>query len=417
MKVVRVKVILVSLMLAAGVAFAVNVTQLSWDSYGAGSMGNFDLDLQVNNGLTGPFSPYNATYGTHSAVNMDGSGFITVANRLGFVLTNNDPEFIRDQGAGGGALNSDATLPPNTTGAPFAQEGRWSHETSTLAFNPAGTSRKWTAFWQTMVKSHPFNGPGPYYIAPTYICGDDSTMAPLGKNFPAYGWIGMKHWSNTSDSQPNPDLTTLDTQETRLFVGLGYNNSLQSITDSWATGTPFDPVPGNTKYAAYSEPGAYMDTSTGTLYLAMSGNYCVGSQGYDDVLLLKSTDDGATWQYLGVVLTAAQATAIDPTWVSFTASSLHQDPTDGTIRIIVSGVTAASAGGIYQGLVEFEFSNIATATLLTVGGNPAVQGFEAKQPGVFTGAGTFNLSTGKHVEGQVVVNGDTTTFTEWELNW
>ena len=82
------------------------------------------------------------------------------------------------------------------------------------------------------------------------------------------------------------------------------------------------------------------------------------------------------------------------------------------MRLIVTGV---STGGIYQGIVEFEFSNIATGTLVTVGGNPAVQGFEAKQPGNFTGAGTFNLSTGKHVEGQV--NGGTTTFTEWELSW
>jgi hypothetical protein len=413
MKLIRVKVVLVCVMLMAGVALAVNVTQMSWDTYGAGTMGNFDLDLQVNNGLSGPFTPYNATYGTHSVTSTDASGFFIVTNRLGFVLTHNSPEFVRDQNAGGGGLNAPTQLPANTSGAPFTQEGRWTHETSTVAFNPATTSRKWTTFWHTMVKSHPFSGSGdPYYIPPSYVCGDNSQSAPLGKNFPANGWIGMKHWSNTSDSQPNPDLTTLDAKETRLFVGLGYDNSLQSITNSWATGTPFDPVPGNSKYAVYSEPGAYLDTSTGTLYVAMSGNYCVGSQGYNDVLLVKSTDDGATWQYIGVVLTAAQATAIDSTWVAFTASSLHQNPSDGTIRLIVTGV---STGGIYQGIVEFEFSNIATGTLLTVGGNPAVQGFEAKQPGNFTGAGTFNLSTGKHVEGQV--NGGTTTFTEWELSW
>jgi hypothetical protein len=408
MRVISVVAILMCFVLAA---VAYNVTQITWDSYGAGNSGNFDLDLQVNNGLSGPFSPYNATYGTHSATNFDASGFFTVANRLGFVLTHNNPQFVRDQNAGGGALNVATTLPANTNGAPFPQEGRWVHETSTLAFN--SSSRKWTSFWQTYVKSHPFSGPNdPYYIPPTGVCGDTAQSAPLGKGFPAYGWIGMKHWSNTSDSQPNPDLTTLDSKETRLFAGLGYDNSLQSITDSWATGTPFDPVPGNTKYAAYSEPGAYMDTSTGTLYVAMSGNYCVGSQGYNDVVLVKSTDDGATWQHIGVVLTAAQATAIDSTWVAFTASSVHQNPSDGTMRLVVTGVTS---GGIYQGIVEFEFSNIATGTLLTVGGNPAVQGFEAKQPGNFTGAGTFNLSTGKHIEGQV--NGGTTTFAEFELNW
>jgi hypothetical protein len=337
-------------------AFGTNVTQLSWDSYGTGNLGNFDLDLQVNNGLTGIFAPWNATYGTHSAVNVDGSGFIDVNSHLGFVLPSNSPEFVRDQNAGGGALNAASVLSSGTSGSPFSQEGRWVHETSTLAFDPATSSRKWMAFWDTLVKSHPFSGPSdPYYIAPTNACTDFATSQPLGKNFGNYGWIGMRTWSNSSASQPDPDLSTLSAKETRLFVGTGYNNAIESTTNSWATGTPFDPVPSDTKYLVYSEPGAFRDPSSGVLYVAMTGNWCSGSEAYGDIILVKSSNDGATWQYVGVVLTAAQATAIDSTWAYFTASSIHQDPSDGSIRLIVTGMQFYASGGDYQGIVELSF--------------------------------------------------------------
>ena len=402
-------------------ALATNVKQVVWDSSGQGNYGNFDLDFQVN---AGPY-PVNVTYGTHSAVSFDANGFYIVNNRLGWVSTFMNPpgpDFVQDVGA----LNVPNPLAAvNSPSTPNKLEMRWIHETSTLAYDTL--SKKWIGFWHTYLVSHPYNNgpnPGPsdpWYIAPTGICSDTSTTAafPSGRPYFRYGWIGMKTWTDQPGSSwATPDLATLSAMESRVFKGEGYVDTIQSTTDSWATGSPAFPRGAPTGpavggvYAVFLEPGAYMDNSTGTLYLAMTALYVTNCNGYGDIILMKSNDDGATWTYVNTVLTAQQATAIDPTWVSFTASSMHQDPHDGSIRLIVSGVDSTSS---YKGIVEFKFANIAAGTLATLGNNLWVQGFEPKQPGVFSGAGTFNFSTGKHIEGQIATS--SVPFQEWELSW
>jgi len=274
------------------------------------------------------------------------------------------------------------------------------------------------AIWQTFPKSHPYSGEGdPYYIDPGEFgsCGAVNDEQPVGRNFPEYGWIGMRTWDNTNNAHPDPDLSSIDT-EVRMFAGLNYDSSIESSTSGWATGTPIDPVPSNSLYQIYSEPGAFV--VDGTLYVAMTGNYCLEGQTYGDIILVKSTNWGASWSYVGILLTAGHAQAIDADWAYYTASSMHRDPSDNTIRLIVTGMQYDSSGSRYQGIVEYAFSNIATGALVSVGGVPAPIVYEPKESGVFTGAGTYNISTGKHVISRLcITTGCTVPFTEWELSW
>ncbi len=362
---------------------AASRVEISFPAPGGGNKGNFDLDLAVDNHVSGAQA---ATYGTHSQTSVDTAGYFLVRNRLGKVLDAN-PRVVSDVVA----LNDN-----HATFDLFEGDLRWTHEVSTVAWDPI--TRKWHVFWHTFPKTHPAASP------------------PYGKNKVQFGWIGMKTMSNIGgSSHPDPNLSTLSAKETRLFRGKTYDARLQPSTDAWAQATPSDPVPGNTKYTAYSEPAAYNDN--GVLYVSMTGFSCpTPLTCAGDVIMVRSTDGGATWSFVGVTLAAADAARFDARYTNFTASAIYRSPSDGTLRLIVSPVGRGTLGaGTYQGILEFEFTSLVAGTVVRDATGKPVTRFEIPPEGssVFTGAGSFHHGTGNRSLGRHQL-GDTLPFRSYE---
>lgn len=418
-------------LIAAGAALALVVTTAipaaatpapySWDTTGDGNVGNFDLDLTVNNGLP-LYTGLNGTFGTHSATN-DVSGWFEVNTRLGVVLTTSSPTYVHDFGA----LNQATVL--DDADSPWGMDGRWVHETPTVVYNPV--TEQWHSFWHTFPKSHPFTSSpsDPWRIIPTGGC-DVNTAEPHGKNFTSYGWIGGKTWDNTVNAFPDPDMGTVPADETVLFLGNVWGQDQEDLlaTTDFTTGSGIeDFIPGD-PYQAYSEPGAIVGPD-GTVYLAMTGYWCDGDDVYGDVVLM-AMDIYGTWTYVDTVLTATFAQAagdyLSQDWAYFTASSLHYH--DGDIHLMVTpvGANGSSYPGMYLGVIEFEFDDIETGALVVDGyGSPIVVDAELAGTGQFAGAGTFNPSTAEHAMARycgmtnLITPGcsDSTPFEVWSVDW
>ncbi len=332
-----------------------------------GALGNFDQDFGVPDGA------HARVFGTTSIVDttVDATAgpFDTVSTRLSEVDAA-APRCVADLGP----LNEPTYLDDAVEG-----KLRWRHEVSTVAWHAA--TRRWVMLWHT----YPANAAGDRLFS--------------------YGWIGLKTMSNVASppppapplTTPAPDLATLTPRETRLFVGLLTDPRLQAASDAWATGTPHDPVPGDTRYVLFTEPGALYVGDV--LYLALTGMTCPANPCVGDVLLFSSTDEGATWAYRGRPLVPADAGRFNPLFQFFTAPSLYVDPGSGRVRLIVSPQNPLQ---IYQGLFEFEFADLATATLKRDGtGAPiATYVIPPASPLIHEGAGSFDPLTGGRMIGK-----------------
>lgn len=328
-----------------------------------GALGNFDQDFGV------PDLAHARMFGATSIVDHAADGFDTVSSRLSQVDAS-APRCALDLGP----LNEATPLNDPVEGALH-----WRHEVSTIAWHAA--TRRWVMLWHT----YPANAAGDRLFS--------------------YGWIGLKTMSNTASppppapplTTPAPDLATLSPRETRLFIGLLTDSRLFPASEAWATGTPRDPVPGDTRYVLFTEPGALFVGDV--LYLALTGMTCPGNPCIGDVLLFSSNDEGATWTYRGRPLAASDAARFNPTFQFFTAPSMYVDPGSGRVRLIVSPQNPLQ---IYQGLFEFEFADLAAATLKRdATGTPiATYVIPPASPLIHEGAGSFDPLTGGRMIGK-----------------
>lgn len=354
---VRLSIILTILLIISAVAYAATSTRFTFAP--AGPNGNFDMDMAVYRSQGTP-----GTYATHSYVYQDSLGKDLIQTYMGFVSNSSLYN-----------VSNVAQLNTITSGTDsIIGEYRWVHEVSTLGWNPV--SKKWVFFWMT----YPRNG----------ASSDDRKFA--------YGWMARKTMDNTTNNYPDPSTSTLSSKEDRVFVGSGYDNRLQSVSDPWAQGTPSKLVVPGDKYLLYTEPGVIYD-SDGVLYMAVTGMYLSGTTALGDIILIKSTDDGLTWTYVSCLLTPGDASYINSGYSFFTASALYKTST-GAYRIIVS--PQSSMSGLYAGLREFQFSDLGTGTLnKDANGHPILTFSYATSTFLFNhnGAGSFHYGTGHRIYG------------------
>ena len=121
----------------------------------------------------------------------------------------------------------------------------------------------------------------------------------------------------------------------------------------------------------YSEPGAFYQN--GVLYLSVTGLLVTGP---DRIVLLASHDHGTSWDYLGTLLTNADAALLG--YVSFDGSSIAEDA--GQVFL---SVTPESPGGpLHDGVLVFPFADLSTGSLLRSGGKPVVHNQLPAIPGL-----------------------------------
>ncbi len=329
--------------------------QIGFDSQGAD--GNFDLDHGVREGAR------NGRPGAYVAYSWVAAGelsFVHVRTELGFIddATPRCVELV--------SLVNDVA--PATD--PELGTLRWVHEVPTVAW------RRETGEWELIYMTYPEDAEG------TRLFG--------------YGWLARKTMQNRPFPDAEPDLTTLDEKEQRLFVGLAFDPRLVASSTEWAEGEASDPVPHNSRYVAYGEPAAYADS--GKLYLALVAMFCNEDLCKGDLILLRS-DDGDHWDYLGVLLEPSDAEPFGAFFSYFTAPSIYRSPEDGTLRLLV---TADNIFDIYQGLYEFEIEDLDAAQLVRDEQNHPLLRFEVppEAPLVHTGAGSYHRGLGRRILGK-----------------
>ncbi len=378
-------------------------TQLTWvgpGGAGVGPFGNFDLDYgpRSTTGTLGTFGVH-----TYTAFQSPDGHFIP-HTRLSF-SPDSTPLQVNDRAAlnaVSGAHNvSSALYPPN------GGSGRFVHETASVAYH--APTKKWFAIWASFMKIRPQDTPA------------DPDISYYGENLPGLGWIGMKTFSDVPGSTgPNPAWgPVLNQKEARLFVGDAHEEGLYQgdarnpptfDVSSWAdiaTG-PSDPFPNAApRYTAYAEPGALFVGDV--LYVAMTGIWCTAPDDVrtcrGDIVLVKSTNFGATWVAVGEVLDTDPGLPHcgEPIGASLrTATSLYIHP-DGTKRMLVSPLVPINAeAALYQGVCEYIFYDIGQADLMPQGAGiypPASGSTFNAGPFIQNGAATY------HPFKQRIVNG------------
>ncbi|MDQ7088711.1 MAG: hypothetical protein Q9Q13_13010 [Acidobacteriota bacterium] len=333
-----------------------SLQQLGFESQGPD--GDFDLDLGVAEGL---WRGRAGAFGAYSRVASGPASFTLVRTELGFVDAA-APRCVV-------AVTDINDITPASD--PQFGELRWVHEVPTVTWRRK--NGEWNLFYQT----YP----------------EDAS----GERLFDYSWIAHKSMRNRPTPDAEPDIDTLSAKERRLFAGLAYNDRLTAATDPWAHGEPIDPVPANTKYLVYTEPGGHV--SRGKLYLALSAMFCPdGGACEGDIVLLRSAD-GEAWEYLGVLLAADDAKPFGAFFSYFTAPAIYRSPDDDTLRLIV---TPANTFDVYQGLYEFEIEDLDAARVLRNAQGRPIPRFELppESPLVHTGAGSFHHGLRQRIVGK-----------------
>ena len=218
-------------------------------------------------------------------------------------------------------------------------DGFWNREVSSLVYDPTDVGHEWKIFHHTIFRRT-----------------DGAGIQP------AYSWIGLRTASDPAGTW---------SPERRLF-GSG----------------PLPPTPFTTEVAintlhpslshllVYSEPGAF--AANGTLFVSLTGLVASGS---DRIVLLASDDHGDSWRFVSTLLDNSDAG--DLGFLSF----------DGTAIVEQQGrqfllTTPESAGVQHDGLIVFEFSDLASGSLVRdAAGAPLIVTRIPRQPGLLSPVG------------------------------
>jgi hypothetical protein len=107
-----------------------------------------------------------------------------------------------------------------------------------------------------------------------------------------------------------------------------------------------------------------------------------------DVLLFKSTNDGASWTFIARTLNYTKAAHVGASYYS--ASQLHR------IGARDLDVSPALSNGTYHGLVEFKYTSLSNGTVVRNGPYPQAY-YSANDPSCpQVGSGGYFPPTGRH---------------------
>jgi hypothetical protein len=329
----------------------------------SGSDGNADLDIQVDNQRPGRLRAY---WGVVSTVDFDKKGYFHVRTDIGSVATGS-LTMGNARRINGNATSTDPVTPFDTLD--------WVHETPSMAYDPV--TKKWVVIYYSYPKQHP------------------TSIDILGNALPQYSWIARKVIPNrTGISYSKPNLTKIPTKEDRVLCATACSGALYNSTASWAQGTPqavgtIDGV----NYILYTEPGIIADAA-GHIWMSITGMHNIGTMTspdfVGDVLLFKSTNDGASWTFIARTLNYTDATQVGASYYS--GSQLHV--LGSNVYLDVS--PALSSNGTYHGLVEFKYTSLSKGTVVRNGSYPRAY-YSANDPSCpQVGSGGYFPPTGRH---------------------
>ena len=259
-----------------------------------------------------------------------------------------------------GDVNTDSATTITTTGGDTAVcgattcTGVWVHETSSLVYDP--TDPDTTQRFKVFVHS--------YFVAlPTP--GHDTTLAYWYGNlsmyttsFPTRGWsseVKLLGWNSTS---PVSSTGVRQNISTDPALASGYGNC-------WFIMEPGALVRGDT-----------IDLATGCVQLAAGLPF--------DIRMMRSTDHGATWRFIAVLLDSTDALAVGSSTPRINGADLFR--VGSTTYLFATPEGPLTAGGYgYRGCLEFRFANVDAGQLVRSGGVPVVQKRYTGDPGIFTG--------------------------------
>lgn len=239
------------------------------------------------------------------------------------------------------SINSSLDIPANSNGV-------WQSETSSLIYDPAAPAgEEWKLIWHQYLKA----GAASYFVD--------------------YTWLAMK-------MAATPELLK-DAVPIKLFAGYGLqaeSNYDAANADAPIVGAPaihLDSDLGEAELSncIFAEPGL-LATST-ALYASMNCQ-ALGSNIVGYVVLFKcaspcTVTDSSSWQYLGRLLTPADADAIG--YGYYNAPQLVAKGGEYYLIATPVNVTNATTGeGVYSGCRVYRFSNLDSGELQRSGGVP-----------------------------------------------
>lgn len=255
------------------------------------------------------------------------------------------------------------------TATPAIHEGTWMSEVSQLLYDPWETdaSKKWKLIWL-------------HYLRLDHVT---LTAAHEDSRRFEHGWIAIKEASGPQG------LATAT--EIKLFAASLYdpeNNNTSGNTQSPVGDPPkifyhtdIDGALNNS--AVLTEPGLLV-TSDG-IYMSIvniednSGIYENKIQLLKYSRSISGMQDSSNWDYLGTMLTEADAVMMG--YLKFTATELYES--NGNTYVIVSPVSNNPWDGAYNGCMTFRISNLNTAVLE---GNPTYVAYIHGDDDSFNGA-------------------------------
>jgi hypothetical protein len=171
---------------------------------------------------------------------------------------------------------------------------------------------------------------------------------------------------------------------------LGWTSSANGLSATGAA-TMLSSVTALSDCAAFTEPAVMVDATTGDLFLALGCAAPVGDAIEIRVVLLRSSDHAASFSYVGLLLSAADGTALGSATPGIQPSDFFQDA--GTTYLVTStlGVTpsVADAPAGYTSCTVVPIADLGSATVVRSGGAP-VSSLKLVAPGgAFAGACSF----------------------------
>jgi polyhydroxybutyrate depolymerase len=286
------------------------------DFPGAGDDGEFDFSMAKDPAGARVWASY--------------SGVDRVAGR---VLVSTRLAYSDDRGAtwcdAGVVINAwarEASAPPQVAGKP----AYWNHEVSKLVFDPgAPAAERWKLLWNR------------YLLAESGAAEERQW---------ANSWIGLR-------AAASP-LALASAPERKLFAGAAYTAApaLAAYNDA-RLGPPevrLDQLaPALQGCVAFSEPGALATADALFVALLCGGSTPDGRA----VILVRLPHATGKWEYVGRLLGAAEAKALDPAFDGFSAPELYL--AGGEPHLLVS----PTARSIYKGCVGYEIASLGSAVL------------------------------------------------------
>ena len=232
--------------------------------------------------------------------------------------------------------------------------GVWVHETSSLVYDPTDpdTSQRFKAFVHSYFVALPSPGHD------TTLAYHYGTLSMYATSFPTRSWsseVKLLGWNSTS---PVSSTGVRQNISTDPALAPGYGNC-------WFIMEPGALVRGDT-----------IDLATGCVQLVAGLPF--------DIRMMRSTDHGATWHFVAVLLDSADARAVGSSTPRINGADLFR--VGSTIYLFATPEGPLNAGGYgYRGCLEFQFANVDAGQLVRSGAAPVVEKRYLGDVGIFTG--------------------------------